>query len=125
MGIMLLIIVLLYFMWSIAVLVFDADIWLRSKLRIEKPKVEPKESPPIPADDFIVRHIYTVSPKKVPSEPVQIKLKRSSCWPGGTEGQYEDRVVRLEDISMGINPTLDYSSVPSTMEVKAGAVTTN
>lgn len=53
------------------------------------------------------------------------KLKRSSCWPGGTEGQYEDRVVRLEDISMGINPTLDYSSVPSTMEVKAGAVTTN
>ena len=36
MEIMLLIIVLLYFMWSIAVLVFDADIWLRSKLRIEK-----------------------------------------------------------------------------------------
>lgn len=75
MGIMLLIIVLLYFMWSIAVLVFDADIWLRNKLRIEKPKVEPKESPPIPADDFIVRHTYTVSPKKVPSEPVQIKQK--------------------------------------------------
>ena len=73
MGIMLLIIVLLYFVWSIAVLVFDADIWLRNKLRIEKPKVEPKESPPIPADDFIVRHTYTVSPKKVPSEPVQIK----------------------------------------------------
>ena len=73
MGIMLVIIVLLYFVWSIAVLVFDADIWLRNKLRIEKPKVEPKESPPIPADDFIVRHIYTVSPKKVPNEPVQIK----------------------------------------------------
>ena len=73
MGIMLVIIVLLYFVWSIAVLVFDADIWLRNKLRIEKPKIEPKESPPIPADDFIVRHIYTVSPKKVPSEPVQIK----------------------------------------------------
>ena len=73
MEIMLLTIVLLYFVWSIAVLVFDADIWLRNKLRIEKPKVEPKESPPIPADDFIVRHIYTVSPKKVPSEPVQIK----------------------------------------------------
>ena len=70
---MLLTIVLLYFVWSIAVLVFDADIWLRNKLRIEKPKVEPKESPPIPADDFIVRHIYTVSPKKVPNEPVQIK----------------------------------------------------
>lgn len=73
MEIMLLTIVLLYFVWSIAVLVFDADIWLRNKLRIEKPKVEPKESPPIPADDFIVRHTYTVSPKKVPSEPVQIK----------------------------------------------------
>lgn len=73
MEIMLLTIVLLYFVWSIAVLVFDADIWLRNKLRIEKPKVEPKESLPIPADDFIVRHTYTVSPKKVPSEPVQIK----------------------------------------------------
>lgn len=73
MEIMLLTIVLLYFVWSIAILVFDADIWLRNKLRIEKPKVEPKESPPIPADDFIVRHIYTVSPKKVPNEPVQIK----------------------------------------------------
>ena len=73
MEIMLLTIVLLYFVWSIAVLVFDADIWLRNKLRIEKPKVEPKESPPIPADDFIVRHTYTISPKKVPSEPVQIK----------------------------------------------------
>ena len=41
MEIMLLTIVLLYFVWSIAVLVFDADIWLRNKLRIEKPKVEP------------------------------------------------------------------------------------
>lgn len=34
MGIMLLIIVLLYFMWSIAVLVFDADIWLLSLIHI-------------------------------------------------------------------------------------------
>lgn len=42
MGIMLVIIVLLYFVWSIAVLVFDADIWLRNKLGIEKVKVEPK-----------------------------------------------------------------------------------
>lgn len=73
MEIMLLTIALLYFVWSIAVLVFDADIWLRSKLRIEKTNVAPKESPPILADDFIVRHTYTVSPKKVPSEPVQIK----------------------------------------------------
>lgn len=44
MGIMLVIIVLLYFVWSIAVLVFDADIWLRNKLGIEKVKVEPKEN---------------------------------------------------------------------------------
>ena len=73
MEIMLLTIVLLYFVWSIAVLVFDADIWLRNKLRIEKPKVEPKESPPIPADDFIVRHTYTVSSKKAQKEPVQTK----------------------------------------------------
>ncbi len=65
MEIMLLTIVLLYFVWSIAVLVFDADIWLRNKLRIEKPKVEPKESPPIPADDFIVQtHLYRFSSKK-------------------------------------------------------------
>ena len=53
------------------------------------------------------------------------KLKRSSCWPGGTEGQYEDRVVRQEDISMGINPALDYLSMPSSVEIKAGAATAN
>ena len=53
------------------------------------------------------------------------KLKRSSCWPGGTEGQYEDRVVRQEDISMGINPALDYLSMPSSVEIKAGAATEN
>ena len=73
MEIMLLTIVLLYFVWSIAVLVFDADIWLRNKLGIEKTKVEPKENPPIPADDFIVRHTYTVSSKKAQKEPVQTK----------------------------------------------------
>ena len=75
MGIMLFMIVLLYFVWSIAVLVFDADIWLRNKLRIEKAKVEPKESPPVPTDDFIVRHTYTVSPKNEQKETVQIKQK--------------------------------------------------
>ena len=53
------------------------------------------------------------------------QLKRSSCWPGGTEGQYEDRVVRQEDISMGINPALDYLSMPSSVEIKAGAATAN
>jgi hypothetical protein len=84
------IIVLLYFVWSIAVLVFDADIWLRNKLRIEKPKVEPKESPPIPADDFIVRHIYTVSPKKVPSEPVQIKQEDDGETIRENEVTFED-----------------------------------
>ena len=73
MEIMLLTIALLYFVWSIAVLVFDADIWLRNKLRIEKTKVEPKESPPIPADDFIIRHTCTVSSKKAQKEPVQTK----------------------------------------------------
>ena len=54
-----------------------------------------------------------------------LQLKRSSCWPGGTEGQYEDRVVRQEDISMGINPALDYLSMPSSVEIKAGAATAN
>ena len=53
------------------------------------------------------------------------KLKRSSCWPGGKEGQYEDRVVLQEDISMGINPALDYLSMPSSVEIKAGAATAN
>lgn len=67
MGIMLVIIVLLYFVWSIAVLVFDADIWLRNKLGIEKVKVEPKENPPIPADDFIVRHILYRLTEKSPN----------------------------------------------------------
>ena len=38
-----------------------------------KGRVEPKESPPIPADDFIVRHTYTVSSKKAQKEPVQTK----------------------------------------------------
>ena len=90
MEIMLLIIVLLYFMWSIAVLVFDADIWLRSKLRIEKTNVAPKESPPIPADDFIVRHTYTVSPKKVPSEPVQIKREDDGETIRENEVTFED-----------------------------------
>ena len=90
MEIMLLTIVLLYFVWSIAVLVFDADIWLRNKLRIEKPKVEPKESPPIPADDFIVRHTYTVSPKKVPSEPVQIKQEDDGETIRENEVTYEE-----------------------------------
>ena len=90
MEIMLLTIVLLYFVWSIAVLVFDADIWLRNKLRIEKPKVEPKESPPIPADDFIVRHTYTVPPKKVPSEPVQIKQEDDDETIRENEVTFED-----------------------------------
>lgn len=47
------------------------------------------------------------------------KLKWSSCWPGGTEDQYEDRVVRQVDLSMGINPTLGYSPTPSEVETKA------
>lgn len=93
MGIMLLTIALLYFVWSIAVLVFDADIWLRSKLRIENTNVAPKESPPIPADDFIVRHTYTVSPKKVPSEPVQIKQEDEG------ETIRENEVTFEEDLS--------------------------
>lgn len=93
MEIMLLTIALLYFVWSIAVLVFDADIWLRNKLRIEKTNVTPEESPPIPAEDFIVRHTYTVSPKKVPSEPVQIKQEDEG------ETIRENEVTFEEDLS--------------------------
>ena len=119
MEIMLLTIALLYFAWSIAVLVFDADIWLRNKLRIEKTKVEPKESPPIPADDFIVRHTYTISPKKVPKEPAQIKQEdkgeairesevtfeedKSSMKPGRIPDNKLDEVftdTRIEDVDV-------------------------
>ena len=41
------------------------------------------------------------SNSSIPPTKQSIKLKRSSCWPGGTEGQYEDRVVRQVDLSMG------------------------
>ena len=41
----LLTIALLYMIWSVAVLVFDADIWLKNKLKADKPKYEAKESP--------------------------------------------------------------------------------
>lgn len=75
MEIMILTTLLLYFVWSVAVLVFDADIWLRGKLGREKAHVEPKESPPFSDDDFIVRHTYTVTPKKAPEESVQAKAK--------------------------------------------------
>ena len=119
MEIMLLTIALLYFAWSIAVLVFDADIWLRNKLRIEKGKVEPKESPPIPADDLIVRHTYTILPKKVPKEPAQIKQEdkgeairesevtfeedKSSMKPGRIPDNKLDEVftdTRIEDVDV-------------------------
>ena len=119
MEIMLLTIALLYFAWSIAVLVFDTDIWLRNKLRIEKGKVEPKESPPIPADDLIVRHTYTILPKKVPKEPAQIKQEdkgeairesevtfeedKSSMKPGRIPDNKLDEVftdTRIEDVDV-------------------------
>ena len=116
MEIMLLTIALLYFVWSIAVLVFDADIWLRNKLRIEKTNVAPEESPPIPAEDFIVRHTYTVSPKKVPSEPVQIKQEDDGETIRENEVTFEedqssmksaripdyklDEVTRIEDVDV-------------------------
>ena len=78
----------------------------------------------LPARDFINFLNLKLDKAKVHPLPRQ-KLKRSSCWPGGTEGQYEDRVVRQEDISMGINPALDYLSMPSSVEIKAGAATAN
>ena len=36
----LLTIALLYMIWSVAVLVFDADIWLKNKLKADKPKYD-------------------------------------------------------------------------------------
>lgn len=68
---MLLTIALYYFVWSIAVFEFDADIWLRNKLRIEKTSWT-KESHFIPADDF-AHQTYTVSSKKAQKELVQTK----------------------------------------------------
>ena len=69
----LLTIALLYMIWSVAVLVFDADIWLKNKLKADKPKYEAKESPPPRGDDFIVNHTYTVSPKTDSMEQVKPK----------------------------------------------------
>lgn len=45
----------------------------------------------------------------------KIKLNRSSCWPGGTKGQYEDQVVRAGrcNLSMGINLKYGYHPMPS------------
>lgn len=68
MGTILLIISLLYIVWGTAVLVFDADIWLREKLNREKETENVNESPPRPIDDFIVRHTYTIAPKKESTE---------------------------------------------------------
>ena len=96
MEIMLLTIALLYFAWSIAVLVFDADIWLRNKLRIEKAKVEPKESPPIPADDLIVKHTYTISPKKVPTGPVQINNENEGKVISESEVTFEEEYPSMK-----------------------------
>ena len=73
----LLTIALLYIVWSTAILVFDADIWLKNKLKAEKPKDEAKESPPPRADDFIVKHTYTVSPKTDSNEHEQATPKEN------------------------------------------------
>ena len=73
----LLTIALLYIVWSTAILVFDADIWLKNKLKTEKPKDEAKESPPPQADDFIVKHTYTVTPKTEAKEQAQVKPKEN------------------------------------------------
>lgn len=59
----LLTIALLYIVWSTAILVFDADIWLKDKLKGGGKSEEAKDSPTSSTDDFIVRHTYTVSPK--------------------------------------------------------------
>lgn len=54
----LLTIALLYLVWSTAILVFDADIWLKDKLKGYKSKEEEEETPPPPVVDLIVRHTY-------------------------------------------------------------------
>ena len=73
----LLTIALLYIVWSTAILMFDADIWLKNKLKAEKPKDEAKESPPPHADDFIVKHTYTVTPKTEAKEQEQVTPKEN------------------------------------------------
>lgn len=54
----LLTIALIYLVWSTAILVFDADIWLKDKLKGYKSKEEEEETPPPPVVDLIVRHTY-------------------------------------------------------------------
>lgn len=84
----LLTIALLYMIWSVAVLVFDADIWLKNKLKADKPKYEAKESPPPRGDDFIVKHTYTVSPKTDSME--QVKPKEDGEKVKESEVTFED-----------------------------------
>ena len=84
----LLTIALLYMIWSVAVLVFDADIWLKNKLKADKPKYEAKESPPPRGDDFIVKHTYTVSPKTDSME--QVKPKEDGETVKESEVTFED-----------------------------------
>ena len=84
----LLTIALLYMIWSVAVLVFDADIWLKNKLKADKPKYEAKESPPPRGDDFIVKHTYTVSPKTDSME--QVKPKEEGETVKESEVTFED-----------------------------------
>ena len=63
----LLTIALIYLVWSTAILVFDADIWLKDKLKGYKSKEEEEKTPPPPVVDLIVRHTY--GPKvRVPTE---------------------------------------------------------
>ena len=54
----LLTIALIYLVWSTAILVFDADIWLKDKLKGYKSKEEEEKTPPPHVVDLIVRHTY-------------------------------------------------------------------
>ena len=62
-----------------------------------------------------IHRIEQLTPFDVSIIHKTIKLNRSSCWPGGTKGQYEDQVVRVERccLSMGINLKFGYHPMPS------------
>lgn len=100
MGTILLIISLLYIVWGTAVLVFDADIWLREKLNRKKKIEKVNESPPRPIDDFIVRHTYTIAPKKESAEHPKARedgeaIKESDVT--FEKGQLAEKSARIPD----------------------------
>lgn len=91
----LLTIALLYIIWSTAILVFDADIWLKDKLKGCKPKEEVEEAPPPPAVDLIVRHTYGLK--------VRTPTETPPNGQGHTTNKEEGETVKVNEVTFEEN----------------------